>query len=255
MSDTINETSNGLLSSKLSVGDSISTLVGNWKFDDQVAQNFDSHVVKSIPLYNELQRTVVDITEWFITDGSIVYDIGAATGETLTLLAKKHENKSFVQLIGIESSKPMVAEAMKKCSTSPNISFLNHDVTDIANFNSASLIISIYTIQFLHLGKRKKLFQRIYDDLLDGGAFILSEKVRAESSFFEDIWLELHWDYKERQGLTSSMIIEKAKSLRGILDPLSLDSNIKLLKSAGFSHVEVIMKWCNFVTIIATKGR
>jgi tRNA (cmo5U34)-methyltransferase len=241
-----------LLSSK--VDDLITTLPGNWKFDEQVAQNFDSHVVKSIPLYADSQKTVVDISDWFIRNGSIVYDIGSATGETLFLLAEKHRNKNSVQLIGIESSNPMIQEARKKC-TSSNIYFLNQDVTEIRNFNHSSLITSLYTIQFLPFSERKKLFEKIYSGLLDGGAFILAEKVRAESSFFEDLWLELHWDYKARQGLSSSMIIEKAKSLRGILDPLPLSSNIKLLRSVGFGLVEVITKWCNFVTLVAVKGR
>lgn len=236
------------------VDDLITALPGNWKFDEQVAQDFDSHVVKSVPLYRDLQRIVVDISEWFIQDESVVYDIGSATGETLLLLADKHSNKKSIKLIGIESSEAMIREAVKKRAAF-NIDFLNQDVTSIENFNNASLITSIYTIQFLSLHKRKKLFKKIYDGLLEGGALILAEKVRAESSFFEDVWLELHWDFKARQGLTSSMIIEKAKSLRGALDPLPLSNNIKLLTTVGFELVEVVIKWCNFTALIAVKGR
>ena len=65
------------------VDESISAVEGGWEFTSEVAENFDTHVRKSIPLYDEIQQMTVDMSEWFIKDNSVVYDIGSSTGETI----------------------------------------------------------------------------------------------------------------------------------------------------------------------------
>lgn len=62
------------------VDDLITSIPGEWKFDEQVSQHFDTHVRKSVPLYEEVQKAVIEISEWFIRDNSVVYDLGSSTG-------------------------------------------------------------------------------------------------------------------------------------------------------------------------------
>ncbi len=40
------------------------------------------------------------------------------------------------------------------------------------NFANIDLVLSLYTLQFLPLWKRKKVLQRIYNGLVEGGAFL-----------------------------------------------------------------------------------
>lgn len=75
------------------VDDLITSIPGEWKFDEQVSQHFDTHVRKSVPLYEEVQKAVIEISEWFIRDNSVVYDLGSSTGETISLLLQKHSRK------------------------------------------------------------------------------------------------------------------------------------------------------------------
>jgi len=236
-----------------SVDELITAVPGGWKFSKQVAQNFDSHVQKSVPIYNEVQKMVVEMSEWFIRDGSYIYDIGSSTGKTISLLAAKHSRKRNVKFIGIESSTSMIKQAKKKCN-GKNIKFLHQDVAKLADFSGADFVTSIYTLQFLSLDDRRKVIRRIYKSLSEGGALVMAEKIRAESSFFEDMWLELHWDYKRSAGFTTEQIIQKARSLRGVLLPITLSENIELLREVGFSTVDTFMKWYNFAGIIAIKS-
>jgi len=233
------------------VDDLITAVPGEWDFNEEVANSFDSHVRKSIPLYDEIQRVVVEMSEWFVREGSVIYDIGSSTGETASLLFEKHKNKK-IKIIGIEQSQSMIKTARKKCNVS-NVEFLHRDVTEISKFSDSDFIISLFTLQFLPLKKRKKLLQKIYRDLSEGGAFVMVEKIRAENSFFEDLWLELYWDFKSDQGLSDDMILQKSRSLRGVLIPLTLAENINLLKTVGFSNIDTFIKWFNFAGIIATK--
>ena len=43
------------------VDDLITSIPGEWKFDEQVSQHFDTHVRKSVPLYEEVQKAVIEI--------------------------------------------------------------------------------------------------------------------------------------------------------------------------------------------------
>lgn len=55
----------------------------DFTFDDNVAKVFDDMLDRSIPLYREIQRMVVELGTVFIEPGGTVYDIGCSTGNTL----------------------------------------------------------------------------------------------------------------------------------------------------------------------------
>ena len=225
-----------MLDSIQAVDDLITAIPGNWKFDQQVSQNFDGHVVKSVPFYEEIQRMVVEISEWFVRDNSAIYDIGASTGTTISLLFQQHRFKNNINLFGIEESEPMIESARRKCAEA-NVNFIHENVTNSnVCFQNASFVTSILTMQFVPLSQRLNVLEKIHNGLIEGGAFIMVEKIMAENSFFENSWLELYWDYKQRQGLTDAMIRQKAISLRGVLNPLTLKQNLKLLSNSGFTN-------------------
>lgn len=130
------------------VDDLITSIPGEWKFDEQVSQHFDTHVRKSVPLYEEVQKAVIEISEWFIRDNSVVYDLGSSTGETISLLLQKHSRKKNVRFIGVEESLPMIEIARKKCS-SELVQFLQQHIEEINELANIDLVLSLYTLQFL----------------------------------------------------------------------------------------------------------
>ncbi|EBD0366041.1 TPA: methyltransferase domain-containing protein [Salmonella enterica subsp. enterica serovar Muenchen] len=239
---------------KESVDELITALPGNWRFDHEVVQAFDEHVRRSVPFYDQVQTMISDISEWFVRDGTTIYDLGTSTGETIYRLKDKHKSKKNIRYIGIDNSLPMLEKARIKCGDE-NIQFLHQNIISVTEFPAAGLITAIYSLQFLPLSERRIVVERVSRDLYEGGAFIIVEKVRAESSYFEDIWLELYWDMKQSSGLNSEQVLSKAKSLRGILMPLTLSENIKILEDSGFVVIDIFMKWYNFVGIVAVKTK
>jgi tRNA (cmo5U34)-methyltransferase len=235
------------------VDDTISAVPGEWRFDKNVSKAFDSHVHKSVPFYDELQRMVIELSEYFVRDHSVVYDLGSSTGTTLELLSQAHAGKKDVQFIGFDLSKFMVKEARKKVNR-PNVRFHHKDIMDADFSPPADFLTSLFTMQFLTLAERRKLLMRIHDGLIEGGGLLIVEKVSAEHSCFEEIWTELYWDFKRRQGLTPEQILEKANSIRGVLKPLTADENIDLLSQTGFSRMEVFFKWYNWAGFLAVKN-
>ncbi|EBK2664772.1 methyltransferase domain-containing protein [Salmonella enterica subsp. enterica] len=239
---------------KESVDELITALPGNWRFDHEVVQAFDEHVRRSVPFYDQVQTMISDISEWFVRDGTTIYDLGTSTGETIYRLKDKHKSKKNIRYIGIDNSLPMLEKARIKCGDD-NIQFLHQNIISVTEFPAAGLVTAIYSLQFLPLSERRIVVERVSRDLYEGGAFIIVEKVRAESSYFEDIWLELYWDMKQSSGLNSEQVLSKAKSLRGILMPLTLSENIKILEDSGFIVIDIFMKWYNFVGIVAVKTK
>ena len=57
-----------------SVGDNISAEKANWTFGGDVANSFDDHVSKSVPLYKEGHILVSGLSDFFIKNDSF-YDI------------------------------------------------------------------------------------------------------------------------------------------------------------------------------------
>jgi tRNA (cmo5U34)-methyltransferase len=237
-----------------SVDDTISAVPGEWRFDKNVSKAFDSHVHKSVPFYDEIQRMVIELSEYFVRDHSVVYDLGSSTGTTLGLLSSVHAGKADVQFIGFDLSPSMVKEARKKVNR-PNVRFHHKNLMDAEFSPPPNFLTSLFTMQFLTLAERRALLMRINEGLIEGGGLLIVEKVSAEHSCFEEIWTELYWDFKRRQGLTPEQILEKANSIRGVLKPLTADENIDLLRQTGYSQVEVFFKWYNWAGFLAVKNR
>lgn len=237
---------------KGTVDETLTAVPGDWRFDGKVAEQFDSHVRKSVPVYDQMQDMVVEVSEWFVRDGVTIYDLGSATGHTLELLHAKHQTKKGLCYVGIDNSYPMIEKARQRCPQD-NVNFLCQGIGDVREFLDAGLVVSIYTLQFLSVSQRRNVLARIYRDLSEGGALLLCEKVLGETALFDDIWSQLHWDMKLDNGFTCEQVFGKARSLRGIMVPLTLSENFRMLRDVGFTHVDVFMKMYNFTGILAIK--
>jgi len=188
---------------------------------------------------------VIEVSEYFVRDQSVVYDLGSSTGTTIQLLAEAHAGKEDVQFIGIDASEFMVEEARKKIARG-RVQFHHRNIMDMDFSPPANFMTALFTLQFLTFADRRKLLTQVKQGLIEGGAFLFVEKVCAEHSSFEDVWTELYWDFKRRQGFTPEQIVEKANSIRGVLKPLTVDENLELLRQTGFRRIEIFFKWYNW---------
>ena len=225
-----------------------------WTFDNGVANSFPIHVERSVPGYKDGHALILDLADFFISDNSCILEIGSSCGDLLYQLYEKYSEEN-ITLIGIDSVKEMIETAIERHKISKEnkkISFLNEDVLNY-KFPKTSIIISYYTMQFIHPSVRQDVFNKIYSSLNWGGAFILFEKVRGPDARFQDIMNQLYIDYKLRKNYTSEQIITKSKSLKGILEPFSTQGNIDLAKRSGFTDYCTMFKNICFEGILFIK--
>jgi tRNA (cmo5U34)-methyltransferase len=232
------------------VGDSISAPNASWTFSGDVADNFEDHVSKSVPFYHEGHDLIVKLSDFFVKSDSVCYEFGSSTGILSHKLATRNTAKSG-RFIGIDSVPEMVAYARNKYQA-PNLAF---EIGDVLSFElePSDFIVSYYVVQFVRPSQRQELFNRIFNNLKWGGAFICFEKVRAPDARFQDMMTALYTDYKLDQGYNAEEIVGKSRSLKGVLEPFSSAGNLDLFKRAGFVDVMSIFKYVCFEGFIAIK--
>lgn len=225
----------------------------DWSFAGNVYKRFDEHINKSIPLYNLTHQLYLDISDFFLQQDSKILDIGCSTGSFLNKIYARHKNNSKkVQFIGIDNVKQMINYCKKKYNNK-KIKFFFSDVLKYNFSKKYCLISSFYTIQFITPKLRQNLINKIYNSLNWGGAFFMVEKVRGPDARFQDILSQIYTEYKISQGFSEIEILNKARSLKGILEPFTSKANIEMLKRSGFTDITTVFKYGCFEGFLAIK--
>jgi len=235
----------------LKVGDNIEVENASWKFSGETVKSFEDHIKRSVPYYDDGHKLIENLSDFFVKEDSAVYEIGSSTGKLIHSLSKRHIHKKDAFFYGIEVEKDMCAYANKKYKNK-NLEFICEDV-NLYDLKKSDLIISYYTVQFIHPKQRQTLINKIYESLEWGGAFLMFEKVRANDARFQDIITTLYTEFKLQNGYTPDEIVAKQRSLKGVLEPFSSEANKDMLKRAGFEDILSIFKYLNFEGILAIK--
>ena len=241
------------MSKKFSSGDKIFKNSSDWSFKGEVYKNFDSHISKSVPLYQETHDLYLRLSDFFLQEDGKIVDIGCSTGTFVSKVYDRHKNNhKKLSFVGIDNTIEMIKSCKKKYALKKRIQFLNKDINKY-KFKKCCIITSFYTIQFVSPKKRQTLIDKIYKGLNWGGAFFFIEKIRGNDARFQDILSQVYLEYKLSKGYTPTEIINKSKSLKGILEPFSTKGNEDLLKRAGFKDIITVMKYGCFEGFLAIK--
>src|SRR5215510_1431593 len=96
------------------VGESIKARNAGWRFAGAVPKSFDDHVAKSVPLYGLGHDLVVSLSDFFLSEGSVCYEIGCSTGALIKKIAVHNEAKR-IEAIGIDVEPDMIKFARLNC--------------------------------------------------------------------------------------------------------------------------------------------
>jgi tRNA (cmo5U34)-methyltransferase len=233
------------------VGQKIEAGNAAWTFEG-IEQQFDDHVRLSVPLYDEGHELACRLGDFFLPPGAIVVELGTSTG----VLAKKfldyHKARTDIRYIGIDQVDGMLTMARRRCDGDPRVEFVNADIGAFP-YENASLVLSFCTMQFIHPRVRQEMFDKVYRGLQWGGAFYLFEKVRAPDARFQDLATQLYHEFKLQNGFDEKEILNKQRSLKGVLEPFSTQGNIDLLTRAGFRDIMTVIKYVCFEGFLAIK--
>jgi tRNA (cmo5U34)-methyltransferase len=224
-------------------------------FNEEVAQVFDDMVSRSVPLYCDVTRFTGDWIQHFYQPGTSIVDIGCSTGTTTHWIAQVLETPAH--FFAIDNSAAMIEKAREKLKPFPAHHTLQLCCENVMNIRlpRASAVVINYTLQFLPVSDRRTLLERIYEALVPGGIVLISEKLRSPSPIVQELTTFLYERFKMEQGYSRNEIERKKEALDQVLVPFTEDEHRQHLKAVGFEHVESLMKWNNFITLLALKGR
>lgn len=227
--------------------------LSGFEFDERVAEVFDDMLDRSIPFYGEVQRMILDLVSHYYQQGSRIYDLGCSTGLMMAALVRTYPEIAHV--VGLDTSPAMIEKARARMAETEYqgvVDLLDQDIRE-APMEQASVVIMNYTLQFIRPLYRARVVRSIYEALLPGGIFILSEKVLEESTQVSRLFIDMYYRFKRRQGYTEMEISQKRERLENVLIPYKVGELRELLSEAGFAQAEVFFKWNNFSSLIAIK--
>lgn len=234
---------------------------GSFEFDDAVAGVFPDMLRRSIPGYAASIQAIGDLAARFVTQGSHCYDLGCSLGAA-AIAMRRNISVSDCRLVAVDLAPAMIErcrvalamESDNEASAGPETSVVQADIRDMEIAN-ASMVVMNYTLQFLPLESRAQMMQKIYDGLLPGGIFVLSEKVADDDASVESLLVDLHHEFKRRNAYSELEISRKRSALENVLIPESITAHNERLRQAGFAHTGVWLQYFNFASLVAIKAR
>jgi len=222
-----------------------------FEFDEAVASVFDDMLSRSVPFYDEVRKLIISVILVDQTEGKKVLDLGSSTAKFLLDLHSKMSVKMKLQ--GIDNSQAMLTRARQKCQAfGADIELEYADMLEY-DYKDEDIVVANYTLQFIRPMQRTALIKKIYDGMHDSALFIFSEKVVFEDKKLDKELIDIYYNYKKTQGYSEYEIAQKRESLENVLIPFTIEENIQMCKDAGFSQVDTLFQWANFVTFIAKK--
>ena len=222
-----------------------------FEFDEAVASVFDDMLSRSVPFYNEVRGLIISIILAEQKEGMKVLDLGSSTAKFLLDL---HSKASVdLRLKGVDNSQAMLDRARQKCQAFGADILLELADMLTYNYKDEDVIVANYTLQFIRPMQRLELVKKIFDGLNDEGMFIFSEKVVFQDKVLDKQMIDIYYDYKKEQGYSEYEIAQKREALENVLIPFTINENIQMCKDAGFTKIETIFQWANFVTFVVKK--
>jgi tRNA (cmo5U34)-methyltransferase len=204
------------------------------KFSFDTITDFDDHIAKSIPNYHLLNDSVRDLATFYAKEDFSIVDLGCSTGKLLESIPFEGAK------LGIDISGNLLPDSHDE------VQYLQKDLRSFKNLGKTpSLVISLFTLQFLPLADRPNILSLIYDELAEGGAFIWAEKVHEPEGELEKIMTSAYYDFKGKH-FTPAEIMQKEKDLRPIMQTNTSIRNLTLAENAGFTVGTMFWKFYNF---------
>lgn len=213
-------------------------------FSFDTIDNFDDHIANSIPNYRILNEMIVSMASFITVPNTSVIDIGAGVCNLLESIDHDPKDK-----IAIEPSARLLF------SEKQSVRKWHMTVQEAMRLvpSNASLIMSIFTLQFIPQHERQMILNKIYESLIPNGAFIWAEKVRCDNAHDQEMMTFSHYDLKKGY-FTADEIMEKEQDLRRLMRPNTSVENLLLARNAGFKTLPLLIwKMFNFECFIFRK--
>lgn len=228
--------------------------VDDFRFDQSVAEVFPDMIQRSVPGYNTIIDNIGQIAEKYAQNNSQIYDLGCSLGAA-SLAVGKYVSAENCKIIAVDNSQAMVDRCrlhLDAFKSSLPVSVICDDLQNI-EISNASVVILNFTLQFIAPEQRLTIIETIYRGLQPGGVLILSEKISHDTPDGNEMLVDLHHEFKRRNGYSELEISQKRSALENVMKTDSFNTHQQRLSQVGFSDIVLWFKCFNFASMIAVK--
>ena len=211
--------------------------IKKFKFDQKVVNAFPDMIYRSVPGYRTIINYCGSISSKYIKEDSNCYDLGCSLGASTLSIIECNRDTPFC-LHAVDNSVEMIKRLEKIVAESKEervICTLN----DIMKhpIENASMVILNFTLQFIPLCDRQ----------------FFSEKIKFPSQKNNNLYIDLHHEFKRWMGYSNLEISQKRDSIEDVLIPENEEAHLNRLESVGFVSIDKWFQYLNFCSFIALK--
>lgn len=137
--------------------------LGDWTFDERVAEVFPDMIQRSVPGYSNIISMIGMLAERFVQPNTQVYDLGCSLGAA-TLSVRRNIRHEHCRIIAVDNSPAMIERCRRHIDAykAPTpVEVVEGDIRDIT-IENASMVVLNFTLQFLEPAERQALLDKIY---------------------------------------------------------------------------------------------
>jgi tRNA (cmo5U34)-methyltransferase len=202
----------------------------------QAAANYDDNVQKTIPRYTDFHDEALSLVKVINNYPSVWLDTGCGTGSLIAEAAGIFENSHFV---AADPSEAML-EISKEKLAGLNVEYLQIGSESLSFANRFDAVTAIMAHHYLSAELRKQATEKCFAALKLGGVYVTFETIKPFSERGTQIGME-RWRLHQLANGKPSSEADKHLARYGVeLLPISIIEHVNLLKTTGFSVVEIL---------------
>jgi tRNA (cmo5U34)-methyltransferase len=215
---------------------------GSWRFDHSVAAVFDDMLPRSIPGYDDMRRTMVEVVGEAVRDraDATVLNVGASLCGTARALARPFPG---LRVVGIDNSPDMVDAAIGYAPMGCSVQ-LRDVVEEGLPDGPFDAVVWCFVLQFVPVEHRARLLVETRRRLKPGGVVFVTEKVQGETAEAQERLTAWYHARKREAGYSQEDIDAKARALRYAMATLSEADNVAMFHRCGFTVQPVWRALC-----------
>ena len=205
---------------------------------------YDHIVLKMFPFYIDMHSEMIkQITRNKNTQIKIL-ELGFGTGTLTSRIIKTFPNTTIV---GIDNSKKLLAEAVRKLNKSDRFIPINADINKLKTDKQFNIVISALAIHHLSGREKQSLFKKLFKVLLPGGKIIIGDIVKSPKA---EAWHKYLVKTMGPEGEHRWQIHKNNPTDK----PSTIHDQRTWLKQAGFDHITTVNNWFNFYVFYGQKN-
>jgi tRNA (cmo5U34)-methyltransferase len=230
---------------------------------DEFTRHYLAIADAQIPQRSRLKKLIQSFYRHYVDAGinPVILDLGSGDGVMTESLL---DTDPDISPILVDASAEMTGRAKLRLAGFPKARFITTTFRDLVKTPDTiplcDLVISSLAVHHISTDEKKELFRFINGKLKKGSWFLLYDSVLPPTVILEEwyikLWIEWIRQQKEKRGIQEDMeefvfSHHQEPSHHESLD--TLDIHLDLLRTEGFSHVDIIYKYGIFSLLCGQK--